>query len=105
MVQKGEVLKYAQYRARHGCCNIEQSTERRGAPSESVVNMASVRVPECSVRHFILIAGDEFPIDSFVEMEAAEQAMRHRGVAEALIWRCVGESCNAVETTDKMFAR
>lgn len=57
------------------------------------------------VRHFVLIAGNEFPVDSPLEMEAAEAALIVHGQSDAVIWKCVGESCNAVETNDKMFAR
>lgn len=65
----------------------------------------SVDQMDCNVRHFVIVAEQEMPIDFVEDMAAAEQAMRDHGVKEAVIWKCVGESCNAVETTDRIFAR
>lgn len=73
---------------------IERDCEGVAAPTDS-----------SGVRHFVLVCGDEFPVDSPLQMEAAESAMLDRGMSEAVIWKCVGESCNAVETNDKLFAR
>lgn len=57
------------------------------------------------LRHFVLIQDQEYPTNTPSESEWAETVMRSHGQLEAVIWRCIGPSCNAVKTEAKLFVK